>query len=74
VSRVLFRAFDGVSKKDVIEIVREGQRIQTHEFGCTGCTHWRHGKNARCGKWDAVPPAEVQAVGCDYWRYDDIPF
>jgi hypothetical protein len=29
---------------------------------------------SRCTKFDAVPPADVIAVGCGDWEFDGVPF
>lgn len=38
---------------------------------CETCEHWERG---RCRLANAVPPAEVQAVGCEMWKFDGVPF
>lgn len=38
---------------------------------CWSCQFWLD----RCEKWDAVPPSDVQAVGCDDWTdLEPLPF
>ncbi len=74
INKIIAATFDGRTREEFNAIMKEGERIQRDESGCSGCTHWRNGGNAKCSKWDAVPPEEVQAVGCEDWRYDDIPF
>lgn len=27
-----------------------------------------------CAQWEAKPPAEFQASGCDRWEFDGVPF
>jgi hypothetical protein len=38
---------------------------------CSSCKEWRVG---RCLLADAVPPADVQAIGCEQWIWDEVPF
>lgn len=38
---------------------------------CRACVH-QEGRT--CGKYDAVPPPEVAAKGCESWTYDEVPF
>jgi DNA repair protein RadD len=40
---------------------------------CWSCGYWSE-KRKCCRKWDAEPPPEVQAVGCDAWKDADVPF
>lgn len=40
---------------------------------CEGCENFLH-MTKTCEKWGVVPPPEVQAIGCDDWEYDSIPF
>jgi DNA repair protein RadD len=38
---------------------------------CWSCGQWAN----RCLKWNATPPADVQAIGCDDWTEEDtLPF
>lgn len=38
---------------------------------CVSCEYW----SGACSKFGAVPPQEVQDVGCDNWKeLDWIPF
>lgn len=37
---------------------------------CGTCEHWKDS----CGKFGEAPPVEVQAVGCDAWEWDGVPF
>jgi hypothetical protein len=37
---------------------------------CRLCDYWQ---SDACSRWGAVPPADVQAAGCDEW-VDEIPF
>jgi hypothetical protein len=38
---------------------------------CGSCTQWHQ---EMCQKYQAAPPAEVRATGCDEWTWDGIPF
>lgn len=38
---------------------------------CSDCQDFQQGV---CAKYNAEPPAEVQATGCDEWNWDQIPF
>lgn len=40
---------------------------------CWSCGYWSDKKKC-CRKWDATPPAEVQATGCEAWTESDVPF
>lgn len=40
---------------------------------CWSCGFWSEAKQC-CRRWDAEPPPEVQAVGCESWTEADIPF
>lgn len=40
---------------------------------CWTCRFWSAPKKC-CRKWDAEPPAAVQATGCDAWAEDVVPF
>lgn len=79
-----------LAKPIQIAIVRDGKfkrvvevRFATEESpgpatlprACWSCGHWSDSwKN--CTKWNAEPPAEVQAVGCEAWTEElaEIPF
>lgn len=39
---------------------------------CENCEH--HNRISICSLFDEVPPAEIQAAGCDEWVYDGVPF
>jgi hypothetical protein len=39
---------------------------------CQSCEHFAHAP--MCSHWQAPVPAETQAIGCDEWIYDAIPF
>jgi hypothetical protein len=49
--------------------LRDLERI---EVKCRTCQHFGDGKT--CNRFDAIPPAEVQAAGCEEWVYDEVPF
>jgi len=38
---------------------------------CCNCLWW---KDTTCARWQATPPADVQAQGCDAWEFNDVPF
>jgi DNA repair protein RadD len=40
---------------------------------CWTCRYWSE-KKACCRKWDATPPADVQANGCETWTEIEVPF
>ena len=46
--------------------------LERADQGCGGCLHL--GEGMHCKKWDAVPPVEFRATGCEDWVYDEIPF
>lgn len=50
---------------------RELKTLEAIKISCANCDHFATGQ---CKKFQAVPPAEVQAVGCDEYEYDEIPF
>jgi DNA repair protein RadD len=42
---------------------------------CWSCSYWSDvAAPGTCRRWDATPPAEVQAAGCETWVEDDLPF
>jgi hypothetical protein len=47
------------------------ERLQAITPNCHSCDFFAAG---RCRKYDCAVPAANAAVGCDEWRYDDIPF
>lgn len=64
-----------------IELIRmidfhksELQKLQTLRVCCAQCEHYELGGKNVCLKFNAAPPAEVAAVGCDEWVLFDIPF
>ncbi len=50
---------------------RELQRLQSIKINCQSCDHYAR---SMCLKFQAPPPPEVVAQGCDEWTYDFIPF
>lgn len=50
---------------------RELRMLESIKINCGNCKHFH---SAKCYKFDAVPPAEVQAIGCDEYEHDGIPF
>lgn len=40
---------------------------------CWSCGYWSEKKKC-CRKWDAEPPADVQASGCESWTEAEVPF
>ena len=51
---------------------RELMTLENIKIGCGSCEHGS--TSGWCNKFNAAPPADVQAVGCDEWKYDEIPF
>ncbi len=47
------------------------QRLESIEVGCRSCAEF---SGVRCNKYDAIPPAETIAKGCDEWEVDGCPF
>lgn len=41
------------------------------QHSCGTCEHWLAGK---CSLAAAVPPADVQAEGCELWKLTECPF
>ena len=41
------------------------------QVGCQSCEHYAM---PECDKWNAAPPPDVVAAGCDEWTYDGVPF
>lgn len=50
---------------------RELRTLEAIKIHCGNCEHFAY---SQCQKFQAVPPADVQAVGCDEYEYDEIPF
>ena len=50
---------------------RELQRLQSIRVECQSCENYLQNY---CKKFDATPPQDVIASGCDDWSYDFIPF
>lgn len=54
--------------------VRDLEHIEKHQVNCRECVHSNKATPSACHKWNVTPPPEVQAVGCEDWQLDDIPF
>jgi hypothetical protein len=50
---------------------RELNGLESIEVGCRTCEHYAM---PECDKWNAAPPPDIVASGCDEWTYDFIPF
>jgi uncharacterized protein YwlG (UPF0340 family) len=50
---------------------RELKRLEGIQVNCQSCEHYAR---AVCLKFQAAPPPDVVAAGCDEWTYDFIPF
>jgi hypothetical protein len=48
-------------------------RLESLKPSCHSCSHYAM-RNAHCAKFNAYPPQDVLAEGCDDWDMDDIPF
>lgn len=53
--------------------VRNLSRLHTMAPTCGNCEKWCSSSSS-CIEFDCQPPADVQAAGCDEWRFDGIPF
>lgn len=55
---------------------REAERLNAIKINCDSCVHWKPCSRVDrgCELADATPPPEVQAVGCDEWAHDPVPF
>lgn len=51
---------------------RELRVLEANEPKCKNCE--RFGAGNMCHKWKAVPPDDVQAVGCPEWILEEVPF
>lgn len=51
---------------------RELKMLEAIKISCANCIFSRNSK--WCDKFNAEPPAEVWAAGCDEYEYDEIPF
>lgn len=47
------------------------QRLEAVTVSCGSCQRFEDGQ---CREFGAVPPVEVQRVGCDSWLFDGVPF
>lgn len=45
--------------------------LQDLDTGCTACIHWEGGT---CKRWGEAPPRGVFLVGCEEWKWDEVPF
>lgn len=57
------------AKRDLFR--RELKRLDDIETNCHQCDHFMQGK---CLKFDAKPPPEFVAKGCEQWEWNGIPF
>ena len=51
---------------------RELKHLESIEIKCNTCEYGAH--DGHCARFDAKPPPDVQAAGCDEWTHDGIPF
>lgn len=51
---------------------RELRTLEAIKICCHSCEHFVH--SPVCSKYQAPVPQDVQAVGCDDFVYDQIPF
>lgn len=49
----------------------EASRLEAIKPSCRNCVHV---EGVHCTKFEAVPPPDVAAVGCDEWEWDQVPF
>lgn len=49
----------------------ETVRLEAIKPRCGNCVH---AEGVHCTKFEAVPPPDVAAVGCDEWEWDQVPF
>ena len=49
----------------------EAVRLEAIKPSCRNCVH---SEGVHCTKFEAVPPNDVQAAGCDEWQWDGVPF
>ena len=62
-----------IELKTKIELFkRELKHLESIEIKCNTCEYGAH--SGWCAKFQAVVPADVQAIGCDDWTHDGIPF
>ena len=47
-------------------------RYDRMEPSCKSCIYLD--ASGWCAKWEATPPPEYQASGCDAWEFDGVPF
>lgn len=46
-------------------------KLEAVTVTCRSCSSW---SNERCVRYQAVPPKDVQQVGCESWAWDGVPF
>lgn len=51
---------------------RELRTLEAIKISCGTCEHGANG--GWCQRFQAAPPEDVQAVGCDDYVYDCVPF
>ena len=66
-----------ISARDRAQAIRTLEEAIAHlrslpvKRSCSDCRMWRGGV---CDAAQAVPPADVQASGCELWEWDECPF
>lgn len=68
---------DRATLESVRRVLRvELKRLDAINVKCATCLQWTGTvqRTMRCAKFDAVPPVDVQAAGCDEWTFDEVPF
>lgn len=50
---------------------KELEHLKRIKINCQNCEFYQQ---SLCGKFQAAPPTEVLAVGCDEFNFDEIPF
>jgi DNA repair protein RadD len=56
----------------VVDYVMQ-ELVPLSAHSCSSCALWSEAKG-ECTMWNATPPEEVQAAGCEHHQYEDIPF
>ena len=51
----------------------ELRSLRSIKVSCGSCDFYAH-SNSFCTKFQAQPPGDFRAVGCDEWKHYDIPF
>lgn len=49
----------------------EAVRLEAIVPKCASCKHY---EGVHCMEFNAVPPPDVQAIGCEAWQWDSVPF